>query len=53
LVGSTEANTLKGKISNESPVGMALLGSKIGDVVSVDTHAGSIKYKILEILRSN
>jgi len=53
LVGSTEANSLKGKISNESPVGMALLGSKIGDVVSVDTHAGSIKYKILEILRAN
>ncbi|MDF2544849.1 MAG: greA [Herbinix sp.] len=53
LVGSTEANSLKGKISNESPVGRALLGGRIGDVVNVDTHAGTIQYKILEIQRSN
>lgn len=53
IVGSTEANSLKGKISNESPVGSALLGSKIGDLVSVDTHVGIIQYKIIEILRSN
>ncbi|WP_310601725.1 transcription elongation factor GreA [Anaerosporobacter sp.] len=53
LVGSTEANTLKGKISNESPVGQALLGKKIGDVIEVETQAGPIKYKILEIQRSN
>lgn len=53
LVGSTEANTLKGKISNESPVGKALLGKKIGDTIEVETQAGAIKYKILEIQRSN
>ncbi len=53
IVGSTEANSLKGKISNESPVGRALIGSKVGDVVTVDTHAGSLKYKVLEIQRSN
>ncbi len=53
LVGSTEANSLKGKISNESPVGQALIGKKIGDTIEVETQAGIIKYKILEIQRSN
>ncbi|HEX3022614.1 MAG TPA: transcription elongation factor GreA [Lachnospiraceae bacterium] len=53
IVGSTEANSLKGKISNESPVGRELLGKKIGDVIEVETQAGAIKYKILEIQRSN
>lgn len=53
IVGSTEANSLQGKISNESPVGRALLGSKVGDVVSVDTQAGPVEYKVLEIQRSN
>lgn len=53
IVGSTEANSLKGKISNESPVGRALLGARIGDVVNVDTHSGVIQYKILEIQKSN
>ena len=36
LVGSTEANSLEGKISNESPVGQALMGKQIGDVVTVE-----------------
>lgn len=53
IVGSTEANSLRGKISNESPLGMALLGKRIGDIVDVDTHAGVIQYKILEIQRSS
>jgi len=53
IVGSTEANSLKGKISNESPVGQALLGSRVGDVINVDTRSGMIQYKILEIQRSN
>ena len=53
MVGSTEANSLKGKISNESPVGKALIGAKKGDVVEVETQVGSLKYKILEIERSN
>ena len=53
LVGSTEANSLKGKISNESPLGMALIGGKVGDVVNVDTHAGTMQYEILRIERSN
>ena len=53
IVGSTEANSLKGKISNESPVGKALLGAKVGEVVSVATQAGDLNYKILEIQRSN
>ncbi|SFR57874.1 transcription elongation factor GreA [Anaeromicropila populeti] len=53
IVGSTEANSLKGKISNESPVGTALIGAQQGEVIEVETHAGTLKYKILEIQRSN
>ena len=53
IVGSTEASSLQGKISNESPVGKALLGAKVGDVVKVETQAGEIEYKVLEIQRSN
>ncbi|MCI9139354.1 transcription elongation factor GreA [bacterium 1XD42-8] len=53
IVGSTEANSLKGKISNESPVGKALLGHKTGELVEVETQAGMLKYKVLEIQRSN
>lgn len=53
IVGSTEANSLKGKISNESPVGKALMGKKVGDLVTVETQAGEISYKVLEIYRAN
>ena len=53
IVGSTEANSLKGKISNESPVGKALLGKKIGDTVKVETQAGELEYKVLSIHRAN
>ena len=53
LVGSSEANSLKGKISNESPVGKAMIGAKVGAVVEVETQAGLIQYKVLEIQRSN
>jgi transcription elongation factor GreA len=53
LVGSTEANSLRGKISNESPLGSALIGAKVGDVVNVEAHAGIMQYKILKIDKSN
>ena len=49
LVGATEANSLEGKISNESPVGSALKGAKEGDIVEVDTPAGTLKYKVIKI----
>ena len=52
IIGSTEANSLENKISNESPVGKALMGAKVGDVVKVDTMAGSLSYKILSIAPS-
>ena len=52
LVGSTEANSLEGKISNESPVGQALMGKQIGDVVTVETQAVVMEYKVLDISRS-
>ena len=52
IVGSTEANSLEGKISNESPVGQARMGKKVGDVVDVETPAGNIRYTVLKIERS-
>ncbi len=52
IVGSTEANSLKGKISNESPVGHALIGAKKGDTVTVETEAGTFDYKVLEISKA-
>ena len=52
IVGSTEANSLKGYISNESPIGQALLGKKKGELVEVESPAGLVQYKIMEIERS-
>lgn len=49
IVGSTESNPLKGFISNESPVGLALLNASVGDVVSVQTPMGVSKLKVLDI----
>lgn len=51
IVGATEANSLKGKISNESPLGKALIGAKKGDVVSIEAPAGVIEYTILDIYK--
>lgn len=51
IVGATEANSLKGKISNESPLGKALIGAKKGDVVTVEAPAGIIEYTILDIYK--
>lgn len=53
IVGSTEANSLQGKISNESPVGMALLHHRVGDEVTVETQAGVLEYKVLSVEKSN
>ena len=52
IVGSTEANSLHGKISNESPLGAALLGKKVDDIVQVETQVGVMEYKVLKIDRS-
>ncbi|MCD8348692.1 MAG: transcription elongation factor GreA [Lachnospiraceae bacterium] len=52
IVGSSEANSLQGKISNESPVGKALIGHSVGDMISVETQAGVIEYKVLSIKRT-
>ena len=51
IVGSTEANSLEGKISNESPVGRALIGKRVGEDVEVETQVGVIEYKVLGIQR--
>ena len=49
VVGATEANPAKGKISNESPLGKALLGREVGDTVAVRAPAGEINFKIVGI----
>jgi len=49
IVGTTEADPDANKISDESPIGMALLGKKKGDVVTVETPGGSFELKIVEI----
>lgn len=51
IVGSTEANALMGKISNESPIGAAIMGHKKNDVVKVTTPAGLITYKVMKVER--
>jgi len=49
LVGSAEADPTKAKLSNESPVGMAILGKRVGEVVTVPVPVGSLNYEILAI----
>ena len=49
IVGSTEANFLLNKISNESPIGRELMGCKVGDTVVVKAPAGDVNYTIVEI----
>ena len=51
IVGATETEPPKLKISSDSPIGAALLGSKVGDVVSVDVPMGVMKMNVLEISR--
>ena len=53
IVGSTESNSLAGKISNESPVGKALMGAAVGDTVTVSTPAGEFKYEVIEIRKTS
>ncbi len=49
MVGAKEADPRNGKISNESPIGKALLDHKVGDVVEAETPGGKLKFKILKI----
>jgi len=52
IVGTAEADPLENKISNESPVGRALLGKGIGDKIEVNVPAGAIQYEILQVKNS-
>ena len=52
IVGATGVSSLEGKISNESPIGKALIGHKVGDVVEVEAPAGVMAYRVLKIERS-
>jgi len=49
IVGSAEADPAKGKVSNESPLGRALLGRKVGETAEVDAPAGILEFRIVEI----
>lgn len=49
IVGTTEANPIEGKISDQSPIGLALLGSRVGQTVIADTPGGEVKLRVLEI----
>ncbi len=51
IVGSNEVDPLVGKISDQSPIGHALMGKKGGDTIAVDTPSGTISFKILEVTR--
>ena len=51
IVGSTEVDLSQNKISNESPIGMALMGTKKGQVVEVHAPAGIMKYKVISITK--
>ena len=52
IVGSTEADSLAGRISNDSPVGKALMGKRVGDEAVVEVPAGILTYKVLEIQKA-
>lgn len=49
VVGPVEADPLEGKISNESPIGLALMGKKIGDIATIETPKGEIKYEVVSL----
>lgn len=53
IVGTTEADSLHNLISNESPLGKALIGARIGDVVDVEAPQGSVQYQVEEITRES
>ncbi len=53
IVGSAEADPMEHRISNESPVGEAILGQPVGKIIEVSTPAGLLKYEVLEIKRHN
>ncbi len=49
VVGPVEADPLAGKISNESPIGLALMGKKIGEIATITTPKGDIKYEVVKV----
>ncbi|MBO4383166.1 MAG: transcription elongation factor GreA [Clostridia bacterium] len=53
LVGFTQSDPLAGKISDESPVGKALIGKRVGDVIEVEAPRGKMSFKILEVAKKN
>lgn len=52
IVGSAEADPMEGKISNESPVGLGLLGHKVGETISIEAPSGIVEFKVIEIKKN-
>lgn len=52
LVGSNESNPMEGKISDQSPIGAALISKKIGDTVNIEVPNGTVRFKVLEVSRA-
>ena len=52
LVGSNESNPMEGKISDQSPIGAALMGKRAGDLITVDVPNGTVSMKVLEVSRT-
>lgn len=53
IVGARDSSPVEGKISDESPVGRALIGKKVGDIVTIEAPIGEIRYQILKIWKEN
>lgn len=51
IVGSTEADPISGSISDESPIGKALMGHKVGDVIEVDAPSGKLNFEVIKIFK--
>lgn len=52
IVGTNESDPMRGRISDRSPIGSAMIGKVVGDVVSVETPSGEIKFKVLSVVRT-
>ena len=52
IVGSQEANPMQGRISDESPIGRALLGRRVGETVTVEAPAGEMRFTVLEVINN-
>ena len=53
IVGGQEADPFSGRISNDSPVGRALIGAKVGETITADTPAGALQFKVVSVTKAD